>query len=57
VTVVRMFSMRCDLCGDGEDEFYGPYAEDVRREAKAAGWRRRGALDNCPDCLDTQEEE
>jgi hypothetical protein len=42
--------MKCDECGDGEDEFYGPYSEDVRREAKEAGWIRRGNRDICVDC-------
>jgi len=56
VSVVRMFSMRCDVCGDGEEEFSGPYSEDIRRDAKAAGWKRRGAEDICPDCLDAPAE-
>lgn len=50
MSVVRQFSMRCDECGDGEDDFYGSYSEDVRREAKEAGWIRRGNRDLCADC-------
>lgn len=50
MSVVRHFSMRCDECGDGEDEFYGAYSEDIRREAKEAGWIRRGNRDICVDC-------
>jgi len=50
MSVSRQFSMRCDECGDGEDDFYGSYSEDVRREAKEAGWIRRGNRDICVDC-------
>jgi hypothetical protein len=50
MSVVRQFSMRCDECGDGEDDFCGSYSEDIRREAKEAGWIRRGNRDICVDC-------
>lgn len=50
MAMVREFRLRCDKCGDGEEEHYGMYSEDVRNRAKEDGWRI-GNTDICPECL------
>ena len=52
MAMIRMFSLKCDECGTGEDEFYGQYSSDVRDKAKQDGWRI-GNKDICPECLAT----
>jgi hypothetical protein len=52
MSMTRMFTIKCDGCGnDGDDEgLYGPYSSDVREDAQGYGWRI-GNKDYCPDCV------
>lgn len=50
MSMVRMFTMRCDRCLGGDD-WSGWWADEVRRQAKQDGWKRVKGQDVCPRCV------
>jgi hypothetical protein len=42
--------VRCNSCGRWQDFLSSHTFEALRLQAKAAGWKHRGAGDHCPIC-------
>lgn len=55
MTIERMFSMRCDNCGDGSDSLYGAYANQIWEAAKADGWKKIKGKHYCEVCVEERE--